>query len=118
MKLLLDEMHAPSIAESLTQEGFDVLAVAAEADLRGMADDELLAIAADHGRFLVTENVTDFLQLVAQRAAAGSAHAGLILTNPRRFNRATVAYPGNVIAALKEFLTQLPVTGDSWTWWL
>jgi hypothetical protein len=39
------------------------------------------------------------------------------LTNPKRFNRATVAYPGNVIAALRAFLTDPPITGESWIWW-
>jgi hypothetical protein len=42
----------------------------------------------------------------------------LIFTNPRRFNRATLAYPGKLIAALREFLTDPPITGVSWIWWL
>ena len=111
-------MHAPGIADSLTEESFDVVAVAAEPVLRGMTDEDLLTYATNHERVLVTENVADFMPLAAQWAGAGKAHAGLIFTNPRRFNRATLAYPGNVIAALREFLTRQPVTGKSWTWWL
>ena len=49
----------------------------------------------------------------AGRAVEGELHAGLILTNPRRFNRATLAYPGNLIAALATFLNGPPVTGNS-----
>ncbi len=111
-------MHAPGIADSLAEESFDLVAVAADPALRGMPDEDLLTYATQNERALVTENVADFMPLAAQWAGAGKAHAGLIFTNPRRFNRATLAYPGNVIAALREFLTNPPITGESWTWWL
>lgn len=118
MRLLLDEMHAPTVAVELTGEAFDVVAVAAHPDLRGMADEELLAYASTERRALVTENVADFMPLATQRAGEDNAHAGLIFTNPKRFNRATLAYPGNLIASLREFLTDPPITGKSWIWWL
>lgn len=118
MKLLLDEMHAPGIADSLTDESFDVVAVAAQPALRGMTDEDLFSYATNGERALVTENVADFMPLAAQWAGAGRAHTGLIFTNPKRFNRATLAYPGNVIAALGEFLSNPPITGKSWIWWL
>ncbi len=118
MKLLLDEMHAPGIADILTEESFDVVAVAAQPGLRGMTDEDLLTYATNRECVLVTENVADFMPLATQWAGAGKAHTGLILTNPRRFNRATLAYLGNVTAALREFLTNPPVTGKSWIWWL
>ncbi len=118
VKLLLDEMHAPGIADSLGEESFDLVAVAADPALRGMRDEDLLTYATQNERALVTENVADFMPLAAQWAGAGKAHSGLVFTNPRRFNRATLAYPGNVIAALRDFLTDPPITGESWTWWL
>ncbi|HSF87310.1 MAG TPA: DUF5615 family PIN-like protein [Acidimicrobiia bacterium] len=118
MKLLLDEMHAPGIADSLTDQSFDVVAVAAQPGLRGMPDEDLLTYATNHDRVLVTENVADFMPLAAQWAGAGKAHAGLIFTNPRRFNRANLAYPGNVVVALNALLSKPPITGKSWTWWL
>lgn len=118
MKLLLDEMHAPGIADSLTDQSFDVVAVAAQHGLRGMPDEDLLTYATNHDRVLVTENVADFMPLAAQWAGAGKAHAGLIFTNPRRFNRANLAYPGNVVVALNALLSKPPITGKSWTWWL
>ena len=117
MKLLLDEMHAPSIAASLTEASLDVVAVAAETGLRGMSDEDLLTYATTHERALVTENVADFIPLAAQWAGMGKAHAGLIFTSPKRFNRATVAYPGNMVLALRELLTDPPITGESWIWW-
>jgi hypothetical protein len=118
VKLLLDEMHAPSVAVELTGEAFDVVAVATQPALRGMLGEELLAYAATKGRALVTENVADFIPLATQWAGEHKTHSGLILTNPKRFHRATLAYPGNLIAALREFLTNPPITGKSWIWWL
>ena len=118
MKLLLDEMHAPSIAVELTGEAFAVVAVAAQPELRGVADEELLAYATTEQRALVTENVADFMPLATQWATEHKTHSGLIFTNPKRFNRATLAYPGNLIAALRDFLTNPPITGESWIWWL
>ncbi len=118
MNLLLDEMHSPSIAEALTRESWDVMAVASMADLRGMPDGDLLTYAAASGRAVVTENIVDFALLAAQWAAENRPHAGLLYTNPKRFNRATLAYPGNLINALRTFLEDPPIDGESWTWWL
>ena len=116
MRLLLDEMHAPAVAAALTEAGFDVVATAADPSLRGSPDADLLDLAT--GRALVTENVGDFSVLSASRAVDGEPHAGLIFTNPNRFNRATLAYPGNLIAALRNFLDAPPVSGNSWIRWL
>ena len=118
MNLLLDEMHAPSIVGALREHSWDVAAVAAEAELRGISDEDLLAYAAVGERALVTENVGDFVPLATRWAGEGRAHSGLIFTNPRRFNRATLAYPGNLITALRRFLNAPPVDGESWSWWL
>ena len=118
MRLLLDEMHAPAVAAALTEAGFDVVATAADPSLRGSSDADLLDLATAADRALVTENVGDFSVLAADRAVAGEPHTGLIFTNPAHFNRAALAYPGNLIAALRTFLDAPPVSGDSWTWWL
>ena len=118
MRLLLDEMHAPAVAVALTEAGFDVVAVAADPSLRGSSDADLLNLATAAGRALVTENVGDFSVLAAARAVDGEPHAGLIFTNPTRFNRATLAYPGNLIVALRTFLDDPPISGDSWIRWL
>lgn len=55
--------------------------------------------------------------LAARCAADGRAHPGLIFTNPKRFHRASLAYPGNLVAALDRFLDEPPIGGESWTWW-
>jgi len=118
VKLLLDEMHAPSIAEALTSDSLDVVAVASTLGLRGMPDADLLAHAATTGRAVVTENIVDFALLSNQWTTENRAHAGLIFTNPKRFNRATLSYPGNLITALRVFRDDPPIDGESWNWWL
>lgn len=118
MRLLLDEMHSPAVARALRGRGHDVVAVAADPRLRGMADDNLLRHGAETGLAIVTENVPDFAVLSAQWAAGANAHAGLIFTNPVTFDRRTAAYPANLIVALHHFLQRPPVEGPSWMWWL
>jgi hypothetical protein len=116
--LLLDEMHAPAIAERLRAEGHDVAAVAAEPGLRSVSDEELLSFAAREGFVVVTENVVDFAAIAARWVTEGRTHAGLVFTSPKRFNRATRAYPGNLVTALHGLLMEPPDLGASGTWWL
>ena len=118
MRLLLDEMHAPAVAEALVASGHDVVAVAAEPELRGCSDRGLLEHADAADQAIVTENIGDFSSLAAGWASEARDHCGLVFTSPRRFNRASRAYPSNLIAALGAFLESPPVEGRSWQWWL
>ena len=118
VRLLLDEMHAPAVADALTADGWDVVAVAANPSLRGTSDEELLAYASAEGRALATENIVDFAVIAARWAAQPRSHAGLVFTSPKRFNRATIAYPGNLVVALQALLEDPPAIGTSGTWWL
>ena len=117
VKLLLDEMHAPAVATALNGEGWDVVAVASTA-LRGTPDEELLSWTAGEDRLLITENIADFASIAARWAAERRVHAGLVFTNPKRFNRASLAYPGNLLAALRALLQDAPALGASAIWWL
>lgn len=118
MRLLLDEMHAPVVAETLRADGHDVVAVAETAELRGLADEDVLIHATAEGRAVVTENVVDFAALATRWATEGRAHGGLVFTNPRRCNRATRAYPGNLIESLRVLLRDPPELAASGIWWL
>lgn len=111
-------MHTPAIAIALGKRGIDIIAVADTPLLRASSDADLLDYAAATGRVVVTENIGDFSQLAAEWEGADKGHAGLIFTNPKRFNRASLAYPGNATAALATFVDDPPVTGESWVWWL
>ena len=117
MRLLLDEMPTPAIAIALRKRGIDIIAVADKPLLHASSDANLLDHAAT-GRGVVTENKGDFSVLATQWESAGRRHSGLIYTSPKRFNRASPAYPGNAIAALATFVDDPPVTGESWVWWL
>jgi Domain of unknown function (DUF5615) len=118
LKLLLDEMHAPAVARVLQAEGNEVVAVAATPSLRGTPDEDLLVYAAALQFVLVTENVVDFAAIAGLWAMGGRSHAGLIFTSPKRFNRATRAYPGNLVVALRAVLGDPPDISASGTWWL
>jgi hypothetical protein len=111
-------MHTAAIAVVLRERGIDAIAVTEVAGLRGTADAELFTWAAAPGRSIVTENVRDFIPLAQRMAGDGHDHAGLILTNPRRFPRSTVAYPGGLIEALTGLASSGWPDGPSQTWWL
>lgn len=117
MKLLLDEMHAAAGAAALRDRRIDVVAVTERTDLRGAADADLLVWAAGEGRALVTENVRDFAPLAQEWAVTGRDHAGIVFTNPRRFARATKAYPGTLVEALTDLAeTDWPEAPSATIW--
>jgi predicted nuclease of predicted toxin-antitoxin system len=118
VKLLLDEHHSPRVASQLGKDGYDVVAASERDETRNIEDSDLLAYATTDGRAVVTENASDFVPLAVRWAAEGRTHAGIILTRPTTFTRARSSYPGTLIVALREFLREPPVTGDSWVWWL
>jgi hypothetical protein len=118
VRLLLDEMHSPTAAVRLRATGVDVVAVSELPPLRGRTDDEVLAWATGDERAVVSENVKDFVSLAVQWSSEDRAHAGIVLTTAKRFPRATAAYPGSLIAALGSFVSDPPVAGRSWVWWL
>lgn len=112
MKLLLDEHFDRELGRQLREErGHDVQAVNGDPRLQALADPALLAYAAGEGRVLVTENVVDFMRLHQHMLASGEHHAGLILTNPRRFPRDKRAL-GHLLRALDAYLRELTVGAD------
>lgn len=54
MKLLLDEMYSPSVAEVLRGRAVDTIAVTERDDLQGLSDTDLLQGAMLEGRVVVT----------------------------------------------------------------
>lgn len=101
--LLLDEMHAPVVAATLRDHGYDVLAVAEQDELRALADEELFRWAAERGRSIVTENVKDFAPLLRQVEELGQPTAPLLFTSSRTFPRSR-RNPGPLIEALDAWL--------------
>lgn len=96
MPLVLDEMHAPAVAQALRKLGHDVVAVAEEPDLRAMTDPELFRWATERGRRVVTENVKDFRPLLRQAVEAGGRAGGGPAADQQPHVPAQPAQPGAV----------------------
>lgn len=118
LKLLLDTHHSPLAAATLSGEGHDVIAAAAEPNLARLEDEELLVVATRQGRAVVTENAKDSDRIVRTMSALGEHHAGVVFTSPRRYHRGSAAYPGNLIAALRTLLAEPPPDQTDWIHWL
>jgi hypothetical protein len=86
LKLLLDEMYSPSLAERLRDEGLDAATVS-ELGLAGSSDVELFTAACEQGYTLLTENVADFTSIAAEHLSAGQHHPGVLIALSSRFSR-------------------------------
>lgn len=101
MRLLLDEMFPPSIAEGLRRRGLDALAVQEIPSLRGLPDAQLFVAAQLDKRCLLSENIPDFVRVEsAWRAEHEEAHRGLILVAPGAFPRHQRRTVGRLVTAL------------------
>ena len=115
MKLMLDEMWPPAIAEALRDRGHQGVAVAERRDPRGRPDQALFEMAQAEGWVVVTENVVDDRPLAAAAMRAGRAHPALIFTSNRAFPRANRRTAGRFVAALDAFLTTRDeISGEHW----
>jgi hypothetical protein len=97
--LLLDEMFSPRLAESLQESGFDVVAVAGHPVLAAASDAHVAAWAAGADRRVVTENVGDFVPLLATTEPP----LRLLLTSSRRYPRSR-RNPGPLLEAVRVWL--------------
>lgn len=80
MRLLLDaNLSGRRIAGPLRGAGHDVEALSERADLEGLADPDVLLLAAAEERILVTRNSRDFAPLLREWAEARRSHAGCVL---------------------------------------
>jgi hypothetical protein len=99
LKLLLDEMYPPALAATLRAARIDVSTVA-ERGLAGRPDPDVLEAAAADGYVVLTENVSDFARLAAERLTAGGHHAGLLIALSSRFSRRPSGIP-RIAAAVR-----------------
>jgi predicted nuclease of predicted toxin-antitoxin system len=96
LRLLLDEMYPPVLAQTLQAAHIEAGTVA-ELGLGGRSDPDVLAAAAADGYVLLTENVADFARIASEHLTAGGHHPGVLFALSTRFSRR----PGgiNAIAA-------------------
>lgn len=85
-------MYPASLARALRERGVDAEGVDERSPLRGLADEELLVVAARESRVLVSENVADFMRLYGEWGGAGRRHAGIVLALSSRFSRTPGGY--------------------------
>lgn len=104
MKLLIDEMYPPAIAEQLRVRGHDVDAVTTRPELRALSDDELFRIAQQERRAVATENIADFSLIADRHDERGQAHHGLILVHPAKYPRGNPRTIGGLVGNLDDLL--------------
>lgn len=107
MRILLDEMCSPAIARELRRRGHDVVASLERDELRGLADDALLALAGTERCAVATFDVGDFARLATGFRAEERDHHGVILISPRRFSAGSDGV-GAVVRALDAALEARP----------
>jgi predicted nuclease of predicted toxin-antitoxin system len=110
MKLLLDEMYTPTIAEQLRARGHDAASIhdPEYRMLEGEPDAEVWAAAIAEDRALVSENVQDFRRIEANALAHAQPVARLIFTTNRQFPRGDPTTLGRLVSALDALLAAEP----------
>ncbi len=115
MKLLLDEMWTPRIAEALRRRGHNVVAVAERADLRTRPDSVIFERARAEGWAIFTEDAADFRELAAAAFEAGLEPPPLIFTSNRGWPRQSAHRIGRLVEALDALLSeQRDLAGEHW----
>jgi predicted nuclease of predicted toxin-antitoxin system len=107
VRLLIDEMYSPAIAEQLRARGHDAIAVQDVAGLAGLSDVALLAWGHDDERAIATENARDFLRLHADCLRSGERHSGIVLASNAAYPRARASTLGALVNALDRLLMQV-----------
>jgi hypothetical protein len=105
---MLDEMYPPAIAEQLRARGHDADAVVERAELRGLPDTEIFALAQTEQRALVTEDIADLSVIADDYDQRGQAHYGLVLVDLNRYPRGNPRTIGRMVTALEELLGEHP----------
>jgi hypothetical protein len=119
LKLLIDEMYPPSIAEQLRDRRRDVYAVTERQELRALADSDIFALAQQEQRAVVTENIADFSVIAGGYDQRGQAHRGLVLVAPCSYPRGRRATIGRMVAELDRLLGEYSDTAPpSLSHWL
>lgn len=80
MRLLLDaQFSGRVVGRHLRSQGHDVVALNEHREFEGIDDAEVLTLATEDGRLLVTHNVHDFPDILREWAEAGHEHAGCVI---------------------------------------
>ncbi|MGH9301020.1 MAG: DUF5615 family PIN-like protein [Acidimicrobiales bacterium] len=109
MRLLLDANLSPKrIGSALNNDGHDVLSLAADPALGALDDPQVLELAAQQDRILVTRNSRDFAPLLREWGEDSRHHAGCILIWTLAHNEF-----GAIISGVIRLLSEYP-NSDQW----
>lgn len=108
LKLLIDEMYTPVVAEQLRERGGDVEAVTERAELRGLPDKDLFSLAQQEERAIVTENIDDFSVIATNYDQRSQAHFGLVLVSRGSYPRSQARTVGRMVSELDRLLNEHP----------
>ena len=101
MKLVLNEMWSSEIALQLRRRGHDVVAATElPRRYRGVPDPEFFRRAQEDGRAVVTDNVRDFMVVLAEHASRAEPHCGVVFAVRPSFDRARPGIVGDMTRAL------------------
>lgn len=119
LKLLLDQMWPPWIADRLRLDGHDVEGVVERADLVHGSDDVVFHAAQAEHRAIVTENVPDYRKLAQEALARGDRHYGLVFTSNRSWPRHRRETASDLVVALDDLLRRRRGEDDllDQEWW-
>jgi len=118
VKLLLDEMLSPVVAQQLRDRGHDVEAIAGHPLHAALSDREVMDLARGQRRAIVTNNVVDFRPLHHEAVTPGGiGHFGMVFM-PGDYRR-TKADIGRIVVALEVKLAAFPgeqelANGETW----
>jgi Domain of unknown function (DUF5615) len=113
LKLLIDEMYPPAIAEQLRDRGGDAQAVTERAELRSLGDGALFDLAQQEQRALVTENIADYALLADAYDRRTRPHHGLMFVSPGGCPRGSRRTIGRMVTALDRLLREHPGTSPT-----
>ncbi len=86
MRLLLDEMYPPALAQALTAAGINATTII-ELGMSGTSDPEVFAYAVAGNYVVLTENLADFVTIAAEHSTTGAHHPGVLIALSNRFSR-------------------------------
>jgi predicted nuclease of predicted toxin-antitoxin system len=110
VRLLLDaHVSWRHVGQRLEENGHDIRSLNREPEYTGLRDPEVLALAAEDKRILVTRDVKDFRGILRRWAGAGRSHAGALLIYGLESNEFDL-----IVRGIERALAMYP-DPESWT---
>jgi nucleoside-diphosphate-sugar epimerase len=110
LRFLLDaHVSGPEVASRLRAAGHDVRALDQEPSLEGLGDEDVLALACEDERILVSHDIRDFPNILRDWIAAQRSHPGAILVYGIDHSEFDL-----VVGGIERLLALYPESG-SWT---